>query len=406
MHPSYILVFFTAYSFTGWIIELIYRSWTQKRFVNPGFLFGPFVPVYGFGALVIISIQTYISGFSIPLQFLIYLVLLTAVEFITGEIFERIFDLQLWDYSDNGLNYRGKVCLTFSLGWAVLAMGVAYMLHPFLSKYVMRLDSTHAAAASGMAGLYFIADVSASVVSLNRFRESLRYLREKYVTLSNAEVNNIVDSFKRILGAFPHLNLKLNDDLGKNIRVKVNAAMGKMSDIVESVMSERRPDDSEYNSIVKDILANAEFMKLDNFFHHNSSILEHAKVVSYVSYRICKYLNLDYVSAARGGLLHDFFLYDWRNHDEPELHRDRYHGIEHPRIALENSMKHFTLNDVEKDIILKHMWPLTIVPPRYQESYVVTFVDKYVSSREFIDEFMKRRDRLKIKFRKKKSSPV
>jgi uncharacterized protein len=63
-------------------------------------------------------------------------------------------------------------------------------------------------------------------------------------------------------------------------------------------------------------------------------------------------------------------------------------------------MKHFELNDIEKDIIVKHMWPLTFIPPKYQESLVVTFADKYVSSREFIDEF-KKRHMGKIKGRRK-----
>ena len=390
METADITIFFSVYSFTGWLIELVYRSWTQRRPVNPGFLFGPFVPVYGTGALLIIAVQNYIGAMHIAAQFAVYVILLSVIEYITGEIFERLFGLKLWDYSQNMLNINGKICLPFSLAWGMLAMAVVYLLQPLIAENVQALGRDKALIVSGLLGVYFVSDVSASVVSLNRFRANLRYLYDRYVTLSNAEVDRILDSFKRILGAFPDLNRNLGENLGKNIKLKVNAAKGKMTEIAESVMNERRPDNVEYNSIVKDILGHPEFMKLENFFHHNSSILEHAKVVSYISYRICKYFNLDYVSAARGGLLHDFFLYDWRNHDEPELHRDKYHGIEHPRIAFENSTKYFAVNRVEKDIILKHMWPLTIVPPRYQESYIVTIVDKYVSSREFIDEFMKR----------------
>ncbi|PKL39188.1 MAG: hypothetical protein CVV44_10010 [Spirochaetae bacterium HGW-Spirochaetae-1] len=395
MEPAYITVFFTIYCFIGWLIEFVYRSWTQKRLINPGFLFGPFVPVYGTGALLILGVQNYIGDLNMAVQFIVYVILLSVIEYITGEFFERLFDLKLWDYSDSKLNINGKICLTFSLAWGVLAMAVVYLLQPFIAKNVYRLENGQAAMISGLLGAYFISDLSASVVSLNRFRANLRYLYEKYVTLNNAEVERILGSFKRILGAFPDLNRKLDENLGKNIKLKVNTAMGKMSDIVESVINERRPDSDEYNNIVKDILDHPEFMKLNNFFHHNSSIYEHAKAVSYIAYRTCKYLNLDYISAARGGLLHDFFLYDWRNHDEPELHRDKYHGVEHPRIALENSMKYFPVNDIEKDIIVKHMWPLTLIPPRYRESYIVTFVDKHVSSREFIDEFRKKRGRMK-----------
>jgi len=408
MHLSYIILFFAVYSFTGWIIEIIYRSWTQRQLVNPGFLFGPFVPVYGIGALMIVLFQNRIAGLNLAVQFGIYVVVLSAIEYMTGEIFERIFGLKLWDYDDNRFNIKGKICLTFSLGWGLLAMGVAHLLHPVVSKYMLRLDTHTASELAALFSGYLVTDLSASVVSLNRFRADLRFLYERYVTLSNAEVDRIMDSFRRILRAFPDLNKNLGENLGKNIRLKVNAAREKMAEIAESVMNERRPDEKEYNSIVKEILANPEFMKLDNFFHHNSSILEHAKVVSYIAYRVCKYFNLDYVSAARGGLLHDFFLYDWRNHDEPELHRDKYHGLEHPRIALENSMKYFSVNEVEKDIILKHMWPLTIIPPRYQESYVVTFVDKYVSSKEFIDEFMKKKNRIaeKVKGIRRKGKPA
>ena len=78
----------------------------------------------------------------------------------------------------------------------------------------------------------------------------------------------------------------------------------------------------------------------------------------------------------------------------------------HPKIALDNSMKYFVLNEVEKDIIVKHMWPLTLIPPKYQESFVVTFTDKYVSSKEFIDEFKKKQvgKMNKIKKMKKKGA--
>jgi uncharacterized protein len=92
---------------------------------------------------------------------------------------------------------------------------------------------------------------------------------------------------------------------------------------------------------------------------------------------------LDHRSATRGAILHDFFLYDWRDHDEPDLHRKKFHGVEHPLIALANAKKHFSVNEIEEDIIKKHMWPLTIVPPKYKESFIVSFID--------INEFKKRR---------------
>lgn len=159
----------------------------------------------------------------------------------------------------------------------------------------------------------------------------------------------------------------------------------KISANIKSEKSNNKSLENEYYDIVTDILMNTEFQLLRNYYHHNSSIYEHVNIVSFISYKICKYLHFDFVSAARGALLHDFFLYDWRNHEAPDLDKNKYHGTHHPKIAYNNSLKHFDLNKVEKDIILKHMWPLTIIPPLHKESFLVSFVDKLVASKEYMN---------------------
>lgn len=138
----------------------------------------------------------------------------------------------------------------------------------------------------------------------------------------------------------------------------------------------------EYLSIVRDILNNEDFQKLKDYYHHNSSIYDHVVRVSYISYKVCKKLNLDYVSGARGALLHDFFLYDWRQYKK-EKH-DMSHGYNHPLEALENAQKHFVVNKIEEDIIIKHMWPKSFGTPKYKESLVVTLVDKYCACGEYL----------------------
>lgn len=113
--------------------------------------------------------------------------------------------------------------------------------------------------------------------------------------------------------------------------------------------------------------------------HGHITTLEHCEHVSQLSFKICKKLGLDYRSAARGGLLHDYFLYDW--HHAP----CKLHGYKHPQIALENASRDFELNKKECDIIKKHMWPLTITKiPRYPESFVVSTADKIYTVSEFV----------------------
>ena len=133
----------------------------------------------------------------------------------------------------------------------------------------------------------------------------------------------------------------------------------------------------EYRSLVKDIFLQPNIKKMFDYIQHgNVTCLEHSIRVSYKSYKICKFLKLDYKSAARGGLLHDYFLYDW--HQSPY----RLHGFTHPGRALANADRDFTLNKAERDIIKKHMWPMTIIPPRHIESFIVCLVDKYCSTIE------------------------
>lgn len=399
MSYNNILIYFALYSLIGWIIEVIYRSLNNGKLVNPGFLFGPFVPIYGIGGIFVSLIYLQINSYPVPVQFLIFTFILTVIEYLTGEIFEKFFQLKLWDYTDNRFNLNGKISLLFSTGWGLLALIVVNYIHPAISYPVNRIGNRESLIISSLILTYFITDTAYSAASLNRFRKDILYLYEKYSLLSNSEVQRIINSFRRILGAFPDLNEYLNSKLNIKLKDKAENIMNRLTENIETIMSDRKPAEQEYNSIVADILDNEEFLKLRNFFHHNSSIYEHAKIVSYLSYRLCKYLNLDYTSAARGALLHDFFLYDWRNHDEPDLAKDKYHGVAHPKIALNNALKNFKLNDLEKDIIVKHMWPLTLIPPKYQESYIVTFTDKYVASREFLDEFRRR----KFKFRKSRS---
>lgn len=141
--------------------------------------------------------------------------------------------------------------------------------------------------------------------------------------------------------------------------------------------------DNDYYRCISDLIENEYVRQMDNYIQHGSTTtLKHCIMVSYNSYQLAKKMNLDYISAARAGLLHDFYLYDW--HDGPKADSFfKKHGFTHSRTALKNAEKYFELNDVEKDIILKHMWPLTLtLVPKYKESMLVSFVDKYISTKE------------------------
>ena len=107
----------------------------------------------------------------------------------------------------------------------------------------------------------------------------------------------------------------------------------------------------EFLNITKDILENPTVKQMKNFRqHYDCSCYEHCLEVAYWSYLFCKKYGWDYVSAARGAMLHDLFLYDWRG-SKKKLHLKHFHAFLHPQIALYNAEKLFNLNDKEKEIL-------------------------------------------------------
>ena len=95
----------------------------------------------------------------------------------------------------------------------------------------------------------------------------------------------------------------------------------------------------EFINIIKDLINNETVQQMKNYRQHfNSSCFDQCLEVAYWSYLICKKLGLDYVSAARAGMLHDLFLYDWRN-SKKKLNLEHFHAFIHPKIALENATK-------------------------------------------------------------------
>ena len=144
------------------------------------------------------------------------------------------------------------------------------------------------------------------------------------------------------------------------------------------VRQDKKSENEEFYGYIKDLVHHPYVLKMKNYQHHcNTSCYQHCLNVAYYNYKICKFFNLDARSAARAGMLHDLFLYDWHTHIREDKSWKGQHAFMHPKIALRNATQIFNLNDIEKDVIVNHMWPVTIKIPHYKETVVVTFADKY-----------------------------
>lgn len=140
----------------------------------------------------------------------------------------------------------------------------------------------------------------------------------------------------------------------------------------------------EFKEIVKEIVNNDSFKKMKEIKQHRfTNCYEHSVNVATRCFIFAKKKNIkiDIKSLVRGALLHDFYLYDWRENKKKHLN----HSYAHPSIALENAKREFgELNEVEIDIILSHMWPVTFFRfPKYKESFLVCFSDKICALKEF-----------------------
>lgn len=152
---------------------------------------------------------------------------------------------------------------------------------------------------------------------------------------------------------------------------------------------------SKFNDIARDIINTRIYKKMKGYIQHgNTSCYKHCIEVSYKSYIVSKKLNkifnlnLDEKSIIRASLLHDFFLYDW-HYLPKEKNLFKKHGFTHPEIALKNAKKYFDINNLEEDIILNHMWPLTFYRfPKYKETYMVLLIDKYCTLNEIVHNLL------------------
>ncbi len=140
----------------------------------------------------------------------------------------------------------------------------------------------------------------------------------------------------------------------------------------------------EWNAQIReaagDILRSDNFHKTSTYIQHgNVTVSSHCMDVAKCSLALADKLHIpcNRKELIRGALLHDYFLYDWHDKDHVSIHN--LHGFYHPGIALRNASREYPLTPREQDIIKKHMWPLTVVPPVYREGWIVTSADKWCS---------------------------
>lgn len=133
--------YFIIYAFFGWCLEVVYQAVEHGKFINRGFLNGPYCPIYGFGVMIVAASLEPLKN-DIVILYVGSVVLTSALELVTGFLLEKIFHEHWWDYSEEKFNLGGYICLKFSLLWGVACLVVVRLIFPMTESFVAHIPHT------------------------------------------------------------------------------------------------------------------------------------------------------------------------------------------------------------------------------------------------------------------------
>ena len=253
---TYFMLFF-IYAILGWIIETTLVSIEKRKFVNRGFLIGPYCPIYGFGGLAItILLKNYTKD---PIVLFLMAVICGILEYFTSYIMEKIFKARWWDYSAKKYNINGRICLETVVPFGILGCLVMYVLNPITFKYLNMLSNSMLNIISAICFTIFITDNIVSYNVISSFTKTVKTINVGKIKDNTEEITKKVrevligKSFfnKRLMEAYPNLQAKIKEK-ARQIAQKAKEVKTEMSDKVESMKEKITQSASEIKDNIGD----------------------------------------------------------------------------------------------------------------------------------------------------------
>ncbi len=254
---TYFMLFF-IYAILGWIIETTLVSIEKRKFVNRGFLIGPYCPIYGFGGLAITILLKNYTKDPIVL-FLMAVIICGTLEYFTSYIMEKIFKARWWDYSAKKYNINGRICLETVVPFGILGCLVMYVLNPITFKYLNMLSNSMLNIISAICFTIFITDNIVSYNVISSFTKTVKTINVGKIKDNTEEITKKVrevligKSFfnKRLMEAYPNLQAKIKEK-ARQIAQKAKEVKTEMSDKVESLKEKITQSASEIKDNIGD----------------------------------------------------------------------------------------------------------------------------------------------------------
>ena len=171
LYISKLFLCFVMYSFVGWILEVLYGIYKDKRIVNRGFLIGPLCPIYGFGGLLIYILLSKFADNGVAV-FLMSCLICSILEYTASYVMEKIFHVRFWDYEYMKFNINGRICLEMIIPFGVLGLFVVYMAFPYTFKLIELCPNTLIFIISALLFILLITDFIISIVLVSKFKKN------------------------------------------------------------------------------------------------------------------------------------------------------------------------------------------------------------------------------------------
>ena len=171
------LFFFYFYCFFGWIFESTFVSLKSRKFVNRGFMRGPFLPIYGSGAIMMLAVSMPFQD-NIVLTYVAGCIGATALELVTGMAMEALFKVRYWDYSNQKFNYKGHICLSSTIAWGFLTILMTELVHRGVERVVFAIPENVVTIVTVVVSVYIVADFTLSFKAAMDLRNVLAGLEK------------------------------------------------------------------------------------------------------------------------------------------------------------------------------------------------------------------------------------
>ena len=212
INVSVYFILFIIYAMIGWCIEIINGLIQTKKFVNRGFLIGPYCPIYGVGCIsMILLLNRYINDpFTL---FIMSILLFSFLEYFTSYFMEKIFKIRWWDYSRRKFNINGRICLETMIPFGLGGMFIMYIVNPFFLRMLSHIPDFLLTVVSIVLALVFIFDLCMSTKIIFNLKSTVRNIKKDSTEEITAKVkdfimNNAKYAKKRLVKAFPKLKIK------------------------------------------------------------------------------------------------------------------------------------------------------------------------------------------------------